>query len=184
MQDTENGEKEEKNEPEAEAGKEQVASEKEIAELKERILRLTAEFDNYKKRIAKDLNASSDKAKAEIISRLLPVIDEFELAISTMDLKQEHAKGVSLIYSNMISILKSAGLQVIDSSGRYDPYKHEIVLAEESDKEEGTVLGVIRNGYKFKDIMLRPASVIIAKKKHDEKINPEESTENKEEKGE
>ena len=148
-------------------------------EVREHLLRLAAEFDNYKKRVVKDLGASSDKGKAEIIAKLLPVIDEFELAISNMDIKQEHAKGISLIYSNFISILKSAGLRALDVSGRYDPYKQEIVLVEESDEEEGTIIEVVRKGYAFNEIMLRPASVIVAKKRHVEQTKNKE--ENKEE---
>ncbi|EQD50862.1 GrpE protein, partial [mine drainage metagenome] len=132
---------------------EEDSPEKEIADLKDRMLRLAAEFDNYKKRVAKDLNASSDKGKAEIIAKLLPVIDEFELAISNMDIKQEHAKGISLIYSNFISTLKSAGLRALEVSGRYDPYKQEILLAEESNEEDGTILEVVRKGYAFNEII-------------------------------
>ena len=174
MQETEDGKKEERAEPDKKEVTEQDSTEKEIAELKDRMLRLAAEFDNYKKRVAKDLGASSDKGKAEILAKLLPVIDEFELAISNMDVKQEHAKGISLIYSNFISTLKSAGLRAFEVSGRYDPYKQEIVLAEESDEEEGTVLGVVRKGYAFNEIMLRPASVIVAKKRHVEQTKNEE----------
>ena len=180
MQETEDGKKEERAGAEKKEKAEEGSPEKEIADLKDRMLRLAAEFDNYKKRVAKDLNASSDKGKAEIIAKLLPVIDEFELAISSMDIKQEHAKGISLIYSNFISTLKSAGLRVLEVSGKYDPYKQEIVLAEESDDEDGTILEVVRKGYAFNEIMLRPASVIVAKKRHAEQTKNEE--ENKEEK--
>ena len=179
MQETEDGKKEERAEPEKKEAAEQNSPEKEIADLKDRMLRLAAEFDNYKKRVAKDLGASSDKGKAEIIAKLLPVIDEFELAISNMDVKQEHAKGISLIYSNFISTLKSAGLRELEVSGRYDPYKQEIVLAEESDEEEGAIIEVVRKGYAFNEIMLRPASVIVAKKRHVEQTKNKE--ENKEE---
>ena len=178
--DIETGKEEKKAEAsEKAANGEGRAIAEENSELKERLLRLAAEFDNYKKRVVKDLGASSDKGKAEIIAKLLPVIDEFELAISNMDIKQEHAKGISLIYSNFISILKSAGLRALDVSGRYDPYKQEIVLVEESDEEEGTIIEVVRKGYAFNEIMLRPASVIVAKKRHVEQTKNKE--ENKEE---
>ena len=174
MQEEEDRKKEERAEPEKKEKAEEGSPEKELADLKDRMLRLAAEFDNYKKRVAKDLSASSDKGKADIIAKLLPVIDEFELAISNMDVKQEHAKGISLIYSNFISTLKSAGLRELEVSGRYDPYKQDIILAEESDEEEGTILEVVRKGYAFNEIMLRPASVIVAKKRHVEQTKNEE----------
>ncbi len=139
------------------------AGAEDAAELKDRLLRLAAEFDNYKKRTAKDLGSASDKGRADVLARLLPVIDEFELAIGSMDLKQEHAKGISLIYSNFISALKSLGLRPMEIKGKYDPYRHEIMLAEESSEEEGTILEVVRKGYMLNDMMLRPASVIISK---------------------
>ena len=170
MQEADDGKKEERAETEK---KEESGAENEVAGLKDRMLRLAAEFDNYKKRVSKELSASSDKGRADIIAKLLPVIDEFELAISSMDATQDQVKGIGLIYSNFISVLKSAGLETVEVSGRYDPYKQEIVLAEESDKEEGTVLKVVRKGYMFDDMLLRPASVIIAKGKDVEQTKEE-----------
>ena len=161
MSEEENGEKINE-ESAAVDGKEPADDAK---ELKDRMLRLAAEFDNYKKRAAKDMSGAADKGKAEVILKLLPVIDEFELAIGSMDMEQEHAKGVSLIYSNLISTLKSMGLRPVDAKGRYDPYRHEILLTEENDAEDGTIIETVRKGYMLNDIMLRPASVIISKHK-------------------
>ncbi len=142
----------------------EAAAEKECAETKDRLLRMAAEFDNYKKRVAKDIDISKDSGKAEVIARLLPTIDEFELALGSSDEKDEHMKGMALVFSNLISSLKQFGLSEIDAKGKFDPYKHEIVLTRKgSGKEDGVIVEVVRKGYMMNNIMLRPASVIIAK---------------------
>jgi len=135
----------------------------ENAELKDRFLRLAAEFDNYKKRMAKDLDNSKDLGRAEVLVRLLPTLDEFELALGSFNKDDEHLKGVALIFSNFMSTLKSLGLQEIDTKGKFDPYRHEIVMSRESDAADGEILEVVRKGYMVNKIMIRPASVIIAK---------------------
>lgn len=133
------------------------------AELKDRLLRLAAEFDNYKKRVAKDLEGAEEVGRSEVISRLLPTLDEFELALGAFGKDDARLKGMELIFSNLISTLKGLGLNEIDVEGKFDPYRHEIVLARESDRPEGEILEVMRKGYMLNNIMLRPASVIISK---------------------
>ncbi len=97
--------------------------------------------------------------------KILPTLDEFELAIKAMGNDEEHAKGIGLVYTNFVKALKSAGLKEIEVDGAFDPYKHEIMVAQESDKKEGTILEVIRKGYMFNEIVIRPAAVIVAKQK-------------------
>ncbi|MDE1851425.1 MAG: nucleotide exchange factor GrpE [Candidatus Micrarchaeota archaeon] len=133
-----------------------------IAEVKDRLLRLAAEFDNYKKRVAKESESARSIGKAEAIAKLLPTLDEFELAMESMK-GDENSKGIALIFSNFMDALKSLGLKEIESNGRFDPYRHEIMLAKESEKSEGTIIEVIRKGYMLNEIMLRPASVIVSK---------------------
>ena len=159
------------NDKEAKAEKEDEAlpakaiekEDKECAELRDRLLRLAAEFDNYKKRVAKDIDESKSRGNAEVIIKLLPTVDEFEIALTSMDSSTEHTKGVALVFSNFMSALKGFGLKEIDVKGAFDPYKHEIMLVKESNKEEGTILEVVRKGYTLNGIMLRPASVIVSK---------------------
>jgi molecular chaperone GrpE len=136
----------------------------EVSELRDRLLRLAAEFDNYKKRVAKDIDSSKMMGKAELMRGIVPVIDEFELAINAKGLDDETAKGVELVYSNLVDSLKREGLQVIDSKGKFDPFRHEIMLTKDSKEEDGTIIGVIRKGYMMGDILIRPASVIVSKK--------------------
>jgi molecular chaperone GrpE len=145
----------------ASAGKQ--AWEKEREEMKDRFLRLAAEFDNYKKRTAKELEGAKGIGKAECVSHLLPVLDEFEIAIESMALKSESEKGIALIFSNLLDTLRKDGLREINSQGRFDPYKHEIVLTRESQESDGTIIETIRKGYMLNEIMLRPASVVVSK---------------------
>jgi molecular chaperone GrpE len=153
-----------KNDKDGEKNAVQEGSEvREDAGLKDRLLRMAAEFDNYKKRVAKDMDNSKEMGRAEVISKLLPTVDEFELAIGAFESKDEHLKGIDLIYSNMMSTLHSFGLREIEVSGKFDPYRHEIMLAQESDKEDGAIIKVVRKGYLLNTIMLRPASVIVSK---------------------
>ncbi|MGI0141265.1 MAG: nucleotide exchange factor GrpE [Candidatus Micrarchaeales archaeon] len=138
----------------------------EVDELKDRLLRLAAEFDNYKKRVAKEIEDSKNLGKVELIKKMLPALDEFELAITAINNNpNEGIRGIGMVYSNFLDALMGDGLRAIDSKGKSDPYKHEIIMTKESEKEEGTILEVVRKGYTFKEILIRPASVIVSKGK-------------------
>jgi molecular chaperone GrpE len=150
--------------PEEEVLEEAEAEAKESGELRERLLRMAAEFDNYKKRVAKDIEGSKDLGHADVIARLLPIVDEFELALGALGKDEGNHKGVAMIYSNFVGILKGFGLKEIDARGKADPFRHEVVLTRESDREDGTIIEVVRKGYTINNVMLRPSSVIIAKK--------------------
>ncbi len=153
----------------------------ENSEMKERMLRLAAEFDNYKKRSKKELEAAEDSGKARLAKSLLPIIDEFELAIMAVNgSKDSIAKGMEMLYSNLLDTLKKAGLSEIEAKGIFDPYKHEIVLVKESKEKEGTILEVVKKGYIFNGIMIRPSSVIISKPKgEDPEADAQTEQENK-----
>jgi molecular chaperone GrpE len=134
--------------------------------MKDKLLRLAAEFDNYKKRTARDIDMSKNVGKAELIRSLLPTIDEFELALSAFDGSKHdegHVRGIELVFSNILGTLKGAGLKEVESKGRYDPYKHEIIMAKESKEPEGTIIEIVRKGYTFNDMLLRPSAVIVSK---------------------
>ncbi|VVB77063.1 Protein GrpE [uncultured archaeon] len=153
----------------SEQGAEKGAEPPEVAELKDRLMRLVAEFDNYKKRVAKDIDASKKLGKAELMKSIVPVLDEFELAINAKGLDPEAAKGVELVYSNLVDSLEREGLRTLESDGKYDPFKHEILLTRESGSADGTILSVIRKGYAIGDILIRPASVIVSRTEKSEK---------------
>ncbi len=157
--------KDEETPEESEGAVEEKAAEAvdDCAELKDKLLRKAAEFENYKKRVAKEIAGSKDAGRSEVISRLLQVVDEFELAMDALGKDDKHAKGIELIYSNLMSGLKSFGLQEIEATGKFDPYKHEIMLNKESEKPDGEILEVVRKGYMINNVMIRPASVIVSK---------------------
>jgi molecular chaperone GrpE len=148
--------------------------EKKEEDYKEKMLRIAAEFDNYKKRTKNDVDNAKKIGKAEMIKNLLPVLDEFELAlVATKGNSDEGTmKGIEMVFSNFYGALKREGLSEMKASGMFDPYKHEIVMAKEDKKKPGTILEIMKKGYMFGDIVLRPASVIIAKTKEQE---PEKS---------
>ena len=164
-EDTEENNKEIKNKGEYKA-KDLNANEStaESTDSKEQILRLIAEFDNYKKRAKRDIDNAKIIGKAELIKNLLPVIDEFDLALMSLSQMQNKivVKGIELLYSNFIGQLRKEGLEETDSDGVFDPYKHEIMISKQSPKPYGTIIEVVKKGYMFNGIMLRPASVIIS----------------------
>ncbi|HUC39032.1 MAG TPA: nucleotide exchange factor GrpE [Candidatus Acidoferrum sp.] len=141
-------------------------------ELKERMLRIAAEFENYKKRVKDDSDRARSTGKAEVIRDLLPVLDEFELALITIESAQDKglAKGIEMVYSNLLETLKREGLTEIDTKGVFDPYKHEIMLSRPDGKRKpGTIIEVMKKGYMLDKIMLRPASVIVSKEEEEKK---------------
>lgn len=136
----------------------------EQAEMKEKMLRLAAEFDNYKKRTRKEVDEASLLGKAALVKDMLPVIDEFQLAIIALEKSEDKhmLKGITMLYSNLMDTLKRNGLSEIKCEGRFDPFRHEIVMVKESKEKEGTILEVIGKGYELGGRLIRPASVIVA----------------------
>jgi molecular chaperone GrpE len=135
------------------------------AEMKEKMLRLAAEFDNYKKRTKKDIDEAGTVGKANLVRELLPLVDDFQLAIVAMGRSEdkEMLKGIMMLYSNFMDTLKRNGLSEISCDGRADPFRHEIVMVRESKEKEGTILEVVQKGYEFNGRLIRHASVIVAK---------------------
>ncbi len=144
---------------------EKTVSSAEYNELKERFLRLAAEFDNYKKRTAADISNAKELGVAEFIRSMLYIIDEFDIALNSASKSSDRnlVKGIELLYTNFIDTLKSNGLKEIDTSGKFDPYKHEIIMTKKSNSKDGHIIEVIKKGYMFKDKLLRVASVIVSK---------------------
>ncbi|MGI0100245.1 MAG: nucleotide exchange factor GrpE [Candidatus Micrarchaeaceae archaeon] len=156
-----------KNEHEAVSEEEKASDGDDCEDLKERFLRLAAEFDNYKKRVRKDMDGAQEFGKAALVKDMLPIIDEFELAVLAIsDVKDKNiVKGMEMLYSNFMEVLKKEGLKEIDADGKFDPYKHEIMMVKESGENDGAILEVLKKGYFFGDRLLRPASVIVSKNK-------------------
>ena len=135
-------------------------------ELTETIQRLQADFENYKKRDESQNSEISKYAKAELINKLLSVLDSFELSLKNTDNKEEFIKGIELIYSQLFQTLEDMGLRKIDIEGcKFDPYKHEVLITQESDKKDGAILEELQKGYMLDDKVLRHTKVKISKKR-------------------
>ena len=137
----------------------------------ERLLRTTADFDNFKKRAAREKIESAQYATFSLLQKVLPVLDNFEMALAAAQSAKDDKltslqAGVQMIQQQLKSVLTETGLEEINATGQvFDPNFHEAVSEQESaDVAEGNVLQQLRKGYKFKDRLLRPATVIVAKK--------------------
>jgi molecular chaperone GrpE len=137
--------------------------ETELAEREADILRLHADFENYKKHLDKEKAAFAATANEGLIKDMLCVLDSFELAIP--QIKDPAAKkGFELIYCQLKKILEDFGLRRIEAKGKkLDPYYHEVMLGEDSDKEDDVVLEELQSGYMLKDRVIRHSKVKIAK---------------------
>jgi molecular chaperone GrpE len=126
--------------------------------------RLKAEFDNYRKRAARDQESLVARAHERLAKELLPVLDDLSRALEAAE-QHEEAKledGVRLVHRQLSDILAKEGLTEIETDGAFDPHVHEALLAQPSDAEAGTVIEVLQKGYRLGDHVLRPARVIIA----------------------
>ena len=132
----------------------------------EQLLRLQAEFMNYKKRVEKERLELSDLFKSELVGSLLPVIDDFERMLDHSNGENnEFLKGVKLIYQKFIDVLKEQGLKTIHAKGqKFDPRLHEAMLTENSENGDDEIVAEEwRKGYLFNDRLLRPAQVKVLK---------------------
>lgn len=139
-----------------------------IEELTNLAKRVQADFENFKKQQEKEKAGFCKYASAELIKKFLPLLDSFQLALKSDNNPEEFKKGVELIYSQFWQILQSEGIKPIEALGKeLDPFCHEVLLQEKSDKPENTVIEELQKGYMMKDAVLRPAKVKIAKSKKD-----------------
>lgn len=143
------------------------ASQKEIEELKDRWMRLQAEFANYKKRTAKEKQDIVTYASENIITELLPVLDNFEraLEIEVDENTKSIYEGVEMVYNQFAETLQKSGLEEIKClNEKFDHNCHHAVTQQESDEhDENTVIKVLGKGYKYKEKTIRPSMVMVSK---------------------
>ena len=134
--------------------------------LYERLARLQAEFDNFRKRQSKENQDFRDYALTNVIRDLLPILDSLDRALQTQPEGEEFRKGVELIDRQFHDALAKLGVQPIESKGEpFDPNLHQAIqLVESADVEENHVVDELQRGYKIKDRLLRPAMVTVSKK--------------------
>lgn len=160
---------EEDNAPEAEKTEEKAEekTEEKADDGNEKYVRLMAEFQNYKKRVAKEKNDIREYATEKLVMELLPVLDNFEraLAASAEDDPAGYAKGMELIFTQMVTELQKSGLTEVEAEGQdFDPTKHNAVMTEENEElESGKVSKVLQKGYALNDKVIRPSMVAVTK---------------------
>lgn len=141
------------------------ALEAERDEYLNHLQRVAAEFENYRKRAAREQADLVGRATERLVQQLLPVLDDLERALDAAA-EHEEAKleeGVQLVQRSLAEALKREGLVEIAADGPFDPHVHEALLSQPAeDAEPGTVLQVLQKGYRLGDRVLRPARVIVA----------------------
>ena len=126
--------------------------------------RTQAEFENFRKRAARDISVTADRAKARLVGELLPVVDNLERALATANPEEDHlAEGVRLVHVELIRVLERNGIEAYDPAGeQFDPTVHEAISMREGDNGSGIVLDVVEKGYKLGDNVIRPARVVVS----------------------
>jgi len=136
----------------------------ETAELRDRLLRARAEFDNARRRVERDRTDFLQFASMDMVKEILPILDDFERALKVETADRDYAKGVELIYGRLFETLRKLGLEAIQTEGReFDPNIHQAVeRVETDDAPDQAILGEFQRGYIFKGRLLRPAMVKVA----------------------
>ena len=138
---------------------------KTIDELTDTLKRLQAEFENYKKRVDKEKIEFVKFAHADVVAQMLSVLDSFEIALKNTNDKEKFVEGIKIIFAQFHSVLEAEGLKPIKTDNeKFDPYKHEVLMKEESDKPEGTILEEFQKGYMLNDKVLRFSKVKVSGK--------------------
>jgi molecular chaperone GrpE len=153
------------------ANEERVLREKEEAEETEAsgedylalAQRIQADFENYRKRAAREAAVAGERARSGLVRELLPVVDNLERALASAEDGEQHlAEGVRLVHSELIAVLERNGIQQFDPSGeKFDPTEHE-ALSMRDEGESGLVLDVVEKGYRSNGTILRPARVVVS----------------------
>lgn len=134
-------------------------------EFKDRLLRMTAEFDNYRKRVDRERRELSEAAAADLIRDLLPIIDDLERAMAAAPAGDVLLKGVELTHRQLIEQLRRRGIESVDSVGQmFNPEVHEAVgSVPAAGRPDGEIVSEFRKGYRAGGRLLRPAMVQVAK---------------------
>jgi molecular chaperone GrpE len=130
----------------------------------DRLLRLAADFENYKKRAARERQEYVTHANERLIGELLPILDDLERALNAAEEHQEAQleEGVRLVHRSLAALLERQGVKPIETDGRFDPHVHEALLSQPSEADEGSVIDVVQKGYTLGDRVVRPARVVVA----------------------
>ena len=131
-------------------------------ELESRLKYLQADFENYRKNLDKEKAEFEKSANESLVRELLAVIDDFERVLQNA---KEDKPGLEMVFRNFTGILEKKGLKKIEALGKpFDPYYHEAMISEKSDRPEGTILEELQNGYMLNSKVIRHSKVKVAKK--------------------
>lgn len=138
--------------------------EEELKQLEDKYLRLYAEFENFKRRKNKEIETNNVYKSQKVITEILPSLDNLERALQVESDNEEIKsllKGVEMVYEGLLNVLKSEGVELIETeNAQFDPnYHHAVMQDEDSEKESGAILDTFQKGYKLKDRVIRPAMV-------------------------
>jgi len=149
--------------------------EKEAKETHDRLLRVSAEFENYKKRAAREMNDFRKFANESFVKAMLPVIDNLDRAIESSNNEKQAdssmVEGVNMTLKEILKVLEQFGVKRFDSIGNtFDPGFHQAVMQEETEGQaENSVVKELQKGYMIHDRLLRPAMVVVSKKPENQK---------------
>ena len=145
-------------------GDEVAAVKAERDDLFDRLQRLAAEFDNFRKRVAREREELVTLANERLVKELLPILDDLERALVAASEHEEARleEGVRLVHRALAELLGRHGVREIDADGKFDPHVHEALLSQPSEAEEGSVIDVVQKGYTLGDRVVRPARVVVA----------------------
>jgi molecular chaperone GrpE len=140
-----------------------AVAERERDEYLDLARRAQADFENYRKRAAREAAVAGERAKSGLVRELLPIVDNLERALVSAEEGEQHlAEGVRLVHSELIAVLERNGVQQFDPAGdRFDPAEHE-ALSVRDGEEPGVVLDVVEKGYRANGTVLRPARVVVS----------------------
>ncbi len=138
--------------------------EEELKQSEDKYLRLYAEFENFKRRKNKEIETNNVYKSQKVITEILPSLDNLERALQVESDNEEIKsllKGVEMVYDGLLNVLKSEGVELIETeNAQFDPnYHHAVMQDEDSEKESGAILDTFQKGYKLKDRVIRPAMV-------------------------
>jgi grpE len=138
--------------------------EEELKQSEDKYLRLYAEFENFKRRKNQEIETNNVYKSQKVITEILPSLDNLERALQVESDNEEIKsllKGVEMVYEGLLNVLKSEGVELIETeNAQFDPnYHHAVMQDEDSEKESGAILDTFQKGYKLKDRVIRPAMV-------------------------
>ena len=149
----------------------------EIGDLSERLLRLQADFENFRKRAQREKDEARQFANQSLIEKQLPILDNFEMALAAAkDADPALRDGVQMIYDQLLGSLRDSGVETIDATGEdFDPNLHEAISQQETtEAEPGTVVEQVQRGYRLHERLVRPARVVVAKAPEAAEQSPED----------